>query len=196
MSNVNTVETGAAETVVKAPKKKAPKKKAPEVIEAPVVKGASTATAKVSKAGKIEYESHANGAAFSEERPGCVATICEMLQNATAEKPISKQKIVDVILKRHGEGSHGAAGRARTVQMQVPCQMKGEKGLIVVCKINAKSGEREYYVCPTATAEYHASNAKGEFALPTAKQMARQWPGAFGEALAKAKAKLAKKKAS
>ena len=72
-------------------------------------------------------------------KPGIIASIVEFLQDATEEKPISKKKILEKLVKRFPDRE--ADSMARTINVQVPNRIKNDKGLVV-----AKNDKNQYWI--------------------------------------------------
>ena len=74
-------------------------------------------------------QQHANGAAFTPQRPGVLALIVDLLKRATRAHPITKGEIVAKLAEHYSERE--PAKMKTTVSMQVPSGLKIEKGYIV-----------------------------------------------------------------
>lgn len=84
-------------------------------------------TEHVNAKGKVHE--HANGAAFTDKRPGVIATIIELLKNATSKKPVTKDAMLKTLTKRFPD--RGEDKMKATLSMQVPAGLRTEKGLEV-----------------------------------------------------------------
>lgn len=81
---------------------------------------------KKSKGGKFALLTHANGADFSETRPGVISTIVTLL----CAGPISKPALLATLVKRFP--ARGEDKMKATLAMQVPSGLHIEKGYVVV----------------------------------------------------------------
>lgn len=122
------------------------------------VKTKKKPAAKPGKNGKPKAK--AGAANFKGE--GVINAIVEALQKATADKPISKKKIVEYVEKKCGSGNNGRQG---TVDQQVPSRLRKEKGLNVV-----KVEGRGYYIA----AGKPKAKKPAEDATPPAKKKAKK----------------------
>jgi hypothetical protein len=146
--------------------------------ESKTVKGANKANANNGKAPVVKIEAHANGAAFSDARPGVLASMLELLSKATREKPITKTQVLDALCAEYAERDR--AKLKATVTGQLGGQWRSEKGIIVERAYTA-GGERGYYVDFAVTRAY--------LALPTteSKHKTRQHAPGFAARLEAAK---------
>jgi hypothetical protein len=86
---------------------------------------------------------HANGAGFSQTRPGCLAFMQEVLERAGASKsPISKSELLAACVARFPEREE--AKMKTTIAMQVPSGFMLEKGIIV--HVVAGDDGKRYYI--------------------------------------------------
>jgi len=117
----------------------------------PVVKS----EAKQAKPKVIKIHKHANGAEFSESRPGCLAVLVARCLQATKEKPISKSMLTAYMCEKFAD--RDPAGIKRTCAGQLPCQLRGEKGIIMSEILDEESTPPTrtglYYYNPQATDE-------------------------------------------
>jgi hypothetical protein len=102
---------------------------------------------------QVKIVTHANNAAFSNARPGVVATILECVMNADETNAVTKNDILRVLCDRFAD--RDAAKMKATVMMQVPSGLRIEKRVIVreTLKLNddKTKAERAYYVDHEAT---------------------------------------------
>lgn len=101
----------------------------------------------------IVKKEHANGAAFTNQRPGVLAHIENLLRAASAEAPISKAEILASLVVAFADREE--AKMKTTVAMQVPSGFKIEKGYIIT-----KVEGRGYYFDVEKTREYQATHEK------------------------------------
>ena len=109
--------------------------------------------AKPAKVKRVTLHKHANGAQFSEARPGCLAMLVSRCLQATREKPISKSMLTAFMQEKYAD--RDPAGIKRTCAGQLPCQLRGEKG-IIMSEIFDETSEPPtrtglYYFNPEAT---------------------------------------------
>lgn len=62
--------------------------------------------------------------------PGVIASIVEFLKQGTAKKPMSKDKMCEMLAERFPDRS--AESMMRTINVQVPNRLKADKGLTVI----------------------------------------------------------------
>lgn len=73
-----------------------------------------------------------------EKRPGVIATIAEVLEGASEEKPVTKDDILKVLVKKFPDRE--ADSMKKTINVQVPTQLRNKKD------INVQKNEKGYYV--------------------------------------------------
>lgn len=64
-----------------------------------------------------------------EKKPGVIATIIEILSNASSSHPVTKETIAHKLAKAFPD--RDAEGMAKTVNVQVPTRLGSDKGLVV-----------------------------------------------------------------
>jgi hypothetical protein len=117
------------------------------------------------KLGKIAM--HYNGAEFTEKRPGVLALIVRLCVNATQAKPISKRKLLELVFAEFPTRIESEL--KKTCSGQLPCQLRGEKGIIMREKIVDDVATGEYYFDAKATDEKRAE--QGRTPLMTCRQI-------------------------
>lgn len=122
---------------------------------------------------------HANGAAFSDKRPGVIATIVEMLSQASEKAPVEKSVILAKLVERFPDRPE--ANMKSTLMMQVPSGLKIEKRIIV------RSNEHGYWIDKKASEQLQAE-------YKAAKEAAKEAARVAAEKAAKEAAKGNKKK--
>lgn len=92
---------------------------------------------------------HERGVAFSENRPGVLSMIKNLLFSASPESPITKLEILDALCLAFPERDR--AKMKSTVSMQVPSGLKLEtKGRVAPVTCANVRGERAYYAVAPA----------------------------------------------
>lgn len=123
---------GTAKKGAKGTKKKSTKKKTPpadedeeeeDEEEAPAPKKGKKKTAADGKGGKTKKGKK------PPKKVGVIATIIEILKKATSKKPVSKDDIVTQLADAFPE--RDADSMRKTVNVQVPTRIQGDKGLTV-----------------------------------------------------------------
>ena len=129
----------------KAKKTAAPKTAAPK-----------TAAPKKSKAAKAAPDfvanGHSNGATFSIERPGVLATLYELMWRAEqAGAPLTKAEVLAHCVQAFAERPE--ANMKTTISAQLPGQFKLERGFILTRSLNA-AGHVAFALDSKASEEY------------------------------------------
>lgn len=106
------------------------------VLNAPETKSSRKRVRKPKRAVKVE--THANGAAFTSKHPGVIASIVELLRNASSKQPITKDEIFAALVKRFPDRDEKKM--KATLNMQLPAGLRAEKGYEVV------KNDRGYYL--------------------------------------------------
>lgn len=103
---------------------------------------------------------HANGAVFTDKRPGVLAVLVIRLSDASEAEPVTKKQILATLVRAFPDRE--SAKMWATIQMQVPSGLKTEKKLILTSK-EVSEGDKKtkgYWIDQTATEAYKASFAK------------------------------------
>jgi hypothetical protein len=100
------------------------------------------ATVGKGKGATIKGITHANGAQFTQERPGVLAQMLAHLCSATESDPITKSELLDKLCEDFPERDRDMM--KRTVAMQVPSGFMLEKGITV--NVVATLAGKGYYV--------------------------------------------------
>lgn len=85
--------------------------------------------AKTPKIKSVTLHMHANGAAFSDARPGCLAVLVARCIATTKDKPITKKELLAYMCEKFED--RDPVKMKSTVTGQLPSQLKGEKGIIM-----------------------------------------------------------------
>jgi hypothetical protein len=110
------------------------------------------ASKKDKKAEKSDKKADKEGAkrgppasAATDGGPGIIASIVEFLQEATEDKPLTKEKLLDKLEKRFPARSRDAM--KKTVNVQVPGRIKNDKKM-EVGSVETKSGAKGFWINP------------------------------------------------
>lgn len=125
-------------------------------VEAPAKKKAGKKDAKPAK-GAVK-------SAGGDGKPGIIDSIVEFLETATAEKPLTKDKIHDRLVKRFKD--RNSESMWTTVNLQVPNKLRTDKGL------NVQKNEKGYYIAAgKAKAAAGKVKPKAEVETPVKKKV-------------------------
>lgn len=124
-----------------------------ETLRAAEVLRIAAEAAAANSAAPIKKVEHANGAAFTAQRPGVLAHIENLLRAATAEAPISKADILASLVVTFADRDEQKM--KTTLNMQVPSGFRIEKGAII-----SKVEGRGFYFDTVKTEEYRKTHEK------------------------------------